>query len=209
MERDGSRVSRNACVHELISAQAERTPDAIAVRCGSVKITYAELVSRANLLAADLKARGCVPEEAVGILAERGPDLLPSLLGIWKAGCAWVALDPDAPAERTQTIIEDAGIRVVIRNAAVSVTSVAVSSGTAPVLASRSRRLAYILYTSGSTGKPKGVMIEHRSLVNYLTWVNRTIFATAPPLIPATTKVTFDASTKQIFAPLMAGKRYG
>ena len=194
------------CVHELISEQAARTPNAIAVRRGSWTMTYAELESRASLIAADLKARGCVPEEPVGILAERDPDLLPSLLGVWKAGCAWVALDPDAPAERTRSIVEDAGIRFILRNRAASVTAMPFSAECAAKPASGSRRLAYILYTSGSTGKPKGVMVEHRSLVNYLTWVNRVLFATAPPLIPATTKVTFDASTKQIFAPLMAGR---
>jgi aspartate racemase len=197
----------DACVHELVSQQAARTPDAIAVRCGNLRMTYAELESRASLIAKDLAARNCAPEEPVGILAERGPHLLPSLLGIWKAGCSWVALDPDAPAERTQSIVEDAGIRVVIRNAAMSATAAFDSVAWSPAAqAAGSRRLAYILYTSGSTGKPKGVMVEHRSLVNYLMWVNRTLLATAPPLIPAIAKVTFDASIKQIFAPLIAGR---
>ena len=189
-----------SCVHDLVTNQALRTPDAIAVRCGDFRMTYADLEARARSIAADLLARDCVLEEPVGVLMGRGPDLLPTLLGIWKAGCAYVPLDPDAPWERTECIIQDSGIKIVLTTA---VKSVAVPR---QVDAAGSRRLAYILYTSGSTGKPKGVKVEHRSVVNYLTWVNRTLCATAPSLIAATSKLTFDASLKQLFAPLIAGK---
>jgi amino acid adenylation domain-containing protein len=102
--------------------------------------------------------------------------------------------------ERTEFIINDACLRIVIT----SPLARGRAEATAPP--SEPRRLAYMIYTSGSTGTPKGVMGQHRSLVNYLTWVNHTLLASAPQLIPSTTKITFDASLKQLFAPLLAGK---
>ena len=138
-----------------------------------------------------------------------------------KAGCAYVPLDPDSPADRTDFIARDADVKLVLtsrhlmdrlsqgayRIICVDEESASISSQCSEPCprVHRPDDAAYIIYTSGSTGAPKGVVVEHRSLVNYLTWVDRVLFKTAPRLIPATTKCTFDASLKQLFAPLLTG----
>src|SRR5436305_9873115 len=167
--------------HELIELGARRTPDARAVECGGRSISYAELDGRANQLAQHLQALGVGPEVVVGVHLERTPDLIVALLGVLKAGGAYLPLDPAAPPDRVALMLDDARSQVVI----------AKSSG-ASGLGHNGRRLvriddsrtgecpeppprahfnpqqpAYVIYTSGSTGRPKGVVIEQRSLAAF------------------------------------------
>ncbi|MGH9398363.1 MAG: non-ribosomal peptide synthetase [Terriglobia bacterium] len=211
----------DVCVHELITQQAAQSPDHISVMFGETKLTYEALSREAHQVARYLLNRGVEPGSRVGIFMERTPRLLSALLGVWNAGCAYVPLDIDSPPERTQFVSQDAGLSLILTQGNVAerlpaglTNYVRLDSDWAGISALFAqpaevkpdpRDLAYIVYTSGSTGKPKGVMVEHRSLVNYLTWVNRVLFQSAPRIIPAMTKLTFDASLKQLFAPLLTG----
>ncbi|MGW2515355.1 condensation domain-containing protein, partial [Streptomyces scopuliridis] len=170
----------SSCLHELIAAQARRTPDAEAVVFGASVLTYAELDSRANRLAQHLVTRGVGPETVTAICLERGPDMVVALLAVLKAGGAYVPLDPAHPAERLSYVLSDSAARLVITQRSLADR---LPAGPAPLLplderwdliarlpdrtpetGVTPRDLAYVIYTSGSTGRPKGVMVEHRSI---------------------------------------------
>jgi amino acid adenylation domain-containing protein len=195
-----------ACVQDLVSERARHSPDAVAVVCQDATLSYGELDAQANRLARCLVARGVAREDRIAVLMGRTPDLLVAVLAIWKAGAAYVPLDLDAPAARNDAIAADADVRTIL-GPGLPWEAMARQPPTVPAVDVLQSQLAYILYTSGSTGAPKGVMVEHGSLVNYLTWVNRELVGTAPHLMPATTKPSFDASLKQLFAPLLEGRR--
>ncbi|MFE7430523.1 amino acid adenylation domain-containing protein, partial [Streptomyces sp. NPDC057545] len=170
------------CLHELIAAQARRTPDADAVVCGDDVLSYAELDARANRLAHELVARGAGPGAVVAICLERGTEMVVALLAVLKAGGAYVPLDPAHPAERLAYVLNDSDARMVLTRASPTPAlptagapvlaldaeplrrAVARHPDTAPLTRVRPRDLAYVIYTSGSTGRPKGVQIEHRSV---------------------------------------------
>jgi amino acid adenylation domain-containing protein len=150
---------------------------------------------------------------------ERSMALLVALLGILKAGGAFVPLDPEHPDDRLASILDDSRLSTIIseqrfverfaeRGAILtclddaSITQESIENPRTNVAPENS---AYVIYTSGTTGTPKGVMIEHRSLVNYVYWFNQTVMAGKAPILPAVTKLTFDASLKQLFAPLLRG----
>ncbi|MFE2085320.1 non-ribosomal peptide synthase/polyketide synthase [Streptomyces scopuliridis] len=178
----GRRIAyeHSSCLHELIAAQARRTPDAEAVVFGAAVLTYAELDSRANRLAQHLVTRGVGPETVTAICLERGPDMVVALLAVLKAGGAYVPLDPAHPAERLSYVLSDSAARLVITQRSLADR---LPAGPAPLLplderwdliarlpdrtpetGTTPRDLAYVIYTSGSTGRPKGVMVEHRSI---------------------------------------------
>jgi amino acid adenylation domain-containing protein/non-ribosomal peptide synthase protein (TIGR01720 family) len=178
--------STDDCVHELFEAQAEATPSAVAVASGAARLTFAELDSRANRLAHHLRGKGVGPESVVGLCLGRSVEIVVALLGILKAGAAYVPLDPTYPAPRLAQLVEDAGARVVVSEDRLAVALpadvaiVRVDADAALIAAESDARvvtevtasnLAYVLFTSGSTGKPKGVAIEHRNLVNYVRGV--------------------------------------
>jgi len=211
----------DARVEQLVAEQAMRSPGAVALICGQEEATYDALWRESVQLANYLRRCGVAAGSRVGIFTGRSRRVLPALLGTWAAGCVYVPLDHEAPAERTRFMLEDADVAAVlaedrlagrlppvqIRVVCLEAEAQAISrepARAAPVQAT-AEDTAYILYTSGSTGKPKGVVVSHRSVVNYLTWVNRVLFASSPHLLPATTKITFDASLKQLFAPLVRG----
>jgi amino acid adenylation domain-containing protein len=195
----------NACVHDRVTERARHSPDAVAVVCQESSLTYGELDAQANRLAHCLIGRGIGRDDRVAVVMERTPDLLVAVLGIWKAGAAYVPLDFDAPAARNDAIAADADVRAIL-GPGLPWDAMALAQPAAPAVEVEQSRLAYILYTSGSTGAPKGVMVEHGSLMNYLTWVNRDLVGTTRCAMPATTKPSFDASLKQLFAPLLEGR---
>lgn len=149
------------CVHHLIEAQARRTPNALAVTHDGESLTYAELEQRATAFATRLRKRGVGPEERVGICMNRGLDLIVAVLGVWKAGGAFVPLDPSLPRERLDFLIADSGASLVLTDAELSH-----SNSHTKAVEPLGDNLAYVLYTSGSTGRPKGVMVTHASLAN-------------------------------------------
>lgn len=172
-------VPPEACIHELFAGHARRTPDAPALLAAGEQLSYDELNRRANAIAHLLAAHGVAPGDAVGLCLERSPNLVAAMLGILKAGCAYVPLHPDHPATRLSAQLETAGARVLIADAPLAGFAgelltlehereqLATLPDTDPASAAGPGDTAYILYTSGSTGVPKGVAVTHRNLVNY------------------------------------------
>lgn len=160
-----------ALIHDLVAGQAAARPDAVAVVSGSTTLTYRELDEWAGAIAARLNARGIAAGHRVGVCLPRGPALIAALLGVLRAGAAYVPLDPTYPAERLRYLVADAGVSVVLREDAM--TSMPESAPGPPVRAPRRAAMsprdpAYVIYTSGSTGRPKGVVVEHRSVAALL-----------------------------------------
>jgi amino acid adenylation domain-containing protein len=169
------------CVHELFEEQVYRTLERIAVAFGDERLTFIELSLRAARLAGYLRTLGIGPESRVGICSERGADLIVALIGILKAGAAYVPIDPSSPRERLDLILRDSGTAVLLTQerlvdtigleepAVVSLDRDREAIERASLLRSSdacSDNLAYVIYTSGSTGKPKGVAVTHGALVN-------------------------------------------
>ncbi|MBV9680754.1 MAG: amino acid adenylation domain-containing protein, partial [Solirubrobacterales bacterium] len=189
----------STCVHELVEAQVERTPDAVAVIGGGRQLSYRELNERANTLAHLLIDLGAGRDRLVGLQLPRSPDLIVALLGVLKSGAAFLPLDPSDPEARRLQIVSDAQpIAVLDRLPALA------PRADAPAVRVEPCDSAYVIYTSGSTGSPKGILIEHHSLANYISWFSRTVLSGASR-IPFITRIGFDASLKQVFAPLVCG----
>jgi amino acid adenylation domain-containing protein/non-ribosomal peptide synthase protein (TIGR01720 family) len=214
-------AARDACVHELFEAQARRTPDAVALECEGRRRTFAELDADADRLARRLRSWGVGPESLVGLCLERSAEMIVGLLAIWKAGAAYVPLDPDYPAARLTLVVEDARIRVVVtrdslkelfsaehvrlvRVDAIDAGSLDNGRDARPAMAS-SDNLAYVIYTSGSTGRPKGVMVEHRSVVNLWMGLKSRVYDgldDGPRRSSLNAPLVFDASVQQIVSLL-------
>jgi amino acid adenylation domain-containing protein len=209
-------------VHALVAEQARIRPDAVAIARGGERVTYAELNARANRIARHLQSRGVGAETRVGVSMERGAELIAVLLGILKAGAAYVPLDPEYPAERLGFMLRDAGVSVAVATretaARLPLDGIATVLVDAEVeeIARRSADeiadvsgpdgLAYVVYTSGSTGTPKGVGVPHRAVVRLVRGggfcemgADETWLQLAP--------VAFDASTLELWAPLANGGR--
>ncbi len=157
-------VDLNACLHQLIEAQARRTPDALAVAYENQTLTYAQLDRRANGLARRLRQLGVGPEVTVGLHLERSLEMMVGILAILKAGGAYVPIDRAFPAERVSFMVSDCGAKAVLDESF----DWSSEADSPPAAAVRPQDLAYVIYTSGSTGKPKGVGVEHRNIVNYV-----------------------------------------
>ncbi|MFI7441620.1 amino acid adenylation domain-containing protein [Nonomuraea indica] len=206
------------CVHELVEAQADRTPDAVAVTFEGVSMTYRELDERSDRVARRLRAAGVGPETLVGVALERSATMLVTLLGVLKAGGAYVPLDPMYPQDRQDYIIGHSGIGVLVteRELAGRYTGFRgeliltddgfgeESPGRLPGSATRDN-LCYVLYTSGSTGRPKGVRVQHSSVVNFLTSMSREPGLTGDDTLLAVTTFAFDISVLELFLPLTVG----
>ncbi len=205
------------CIHTLFEAQAARTPDAAAVTYGRTTLSYRELNAKADTIAAALAAKGAGPEYCVGVHMRRRPELIAALLGVLKAGAAYVPLDPDYPAERLALIADDAGLDIVVSDLPELGFSPArqltvidpqnLPAGKAVEARPSPDTLAYVIYTSGSTGRPKGVAIAHRNTVARLTWAREQFSAEELSGMLASTSVCFDLSVFEIFAPLAWGGR--
>jgi amino acid adenylation domain-containing protein len=172
------------CLHELFEEYAETTPDAIVIASTEGRVNYSEVNSRANRLAAHLRSFNVGPEVTVGILLEPSIEMLVAVLGVLKAGGVYVPIDPSFPRDRTEFILEDSGVTVLLTRGAMRerltafATSVFFMDEDAELLAAyddanvkcnvTAGNPAYTIYTSGSTGRPKGVVVEHRQIFNYL-----------------------------------------
>jgi len=177
---------KDLCLHELIEAQARRTPDQVAVVFEQERMTYGELNRRAERLADHLRGRGVGPDALVGLFVERSVEMMVGILGILKAGAGYLPIDTGYPQERIAFMLSDAGVAVVVTQSgllarlpidsarAVSLDGFDWADGETPTPAAvpvRPDQLAYVIYTSGSTGRPKGVCITHRNIVNYVLGV--------------------------------------
>ncbi|HEY0607383.1 MAG TPA: amino acid adenylation domain-containing protein, partial [Herpetosiphonaceae bacterium] len=213
---------RDQLVHQLFEAQVARTPDAIALIAESQELSYAELNQRANQLARQLRRQGVGPDQVVALCMERSPELVIGLLGVLKAGGAYLPLDPSYPAERLRFMLQDSGARLLLastgtieRVASDGIAAlcldrdwplVAAEAGTDLPPVATSDHLAYVIYTSGSTGKPKGTMIEHRGVVNYLVWAVEAYQAAAGQGAPVHSSLAFDLTMTALFPPLLVGR---
>ncbi|HEY4055197.1 MAG TPA: amino acid adenylation domain-containing protein, partial [Kofleriaceae bacterium] len=189
----------------LFEAQVDRTPHATAVVLGDARLTFRQLDERANRIAAALRENGVGPEIVVGISLERSFDLVAAILGVTKAGGAWVPLDPTLPDERRTYIAETSRARLVLSSAEVAATSVRPKTRVSPA-AVTGDSAAYLIFTSGSTGKPKGVVVPQRAIVNELLVSSEVLGALVPgdaflQLAP----YTFDQSIHEMLWPLVNG----
>ncbi|HSF38968.1 MAG TPA: amino acid adenylation domain-containing protein [Thermoanaerobaculia bacterium] len=208
------------CVHHLIEAQVGRTPDAPALACHGSALTYASLDRRANQLARHLRRLGVGPGDRVGLCVERSVEMVVALLGVLKAGAAYVPLDPTYPQERLALMIEDARPAVVVAQPGtlavlpdadlrvVEITadgaSLSGESPRCPAVPVPPGSLAYVMYTSGSTGRPKGVMVSHRNVVNFFTAMDARL-GSGPGVWLAVTSISFDISVLELLWTLARG----
>lgn len=204
------------CMHEAFEAQVDRTPDAVALVDGARSLTYRLLDRRANHLAKTLIASGAKPDQMIGIYVDRSIEMLVGLLGILKAGAAYVPMDPSYPGERIALMLEETRARLVVTtsNLAGSLpphsnsvcVDAAANSGEAdrPGVTMTGENLAYVIFTSGSTGRPKGVMIEHRNAANFFAAMDE-VLGTKPGVWLATTSISFDISVLELFWTLARG----
>ncbi|HEX6291105.1 MAG TPA: amino acid adenylation domain-containing protein [Herpetosiphonaceae bacterium] len=211
------------CLHTLIEAQALRTPQAVAVIFEEAYLTYAELNARANQLAHHLRTLGVGPESRVGVSLHRSIDLIVALLGVLKAGGAYLPLDPSYPRERRHYMLADSDAAALITQEALSAevpdlplpvvcldadrSAIERQPSTSPQGTTLPDNLAYVIYTSGSTGQPKGVYVPHRAVVNFLHSMRRQPGLTERDTLLAVTTLSFDIAALEIFLPLIVGAR--
>src|SRR3954451_13542910 len=182
---------------------ARLSPERTAIVCGTEHVSYGELDERATRLARALRARGVETESVVGICLPRVPGFVVAMLGILKAGAAYLPLDPNYPEDRRQYMIDDSGAKIVIDGSGLEDSGDEVTSWPEP----QPHDLAYVMYTSGSTGRPKDVMIERRSLHAYVEWGLADYEPDELESVLASTSFNFDISIFELMVPLAAGGR--
>ena len=208
-------------IHQLFERQARRTPECIAIREGEVSLSYAELDRRAGRLAHWLRTQGVGAEALVGVYLDRSAALLVALLGVLKAGAAYLPLDRNLPRERLELMLREAQPRLVLCPAgsggdalpgdAPKVKLEDAIGGNDPDARTvggevRPQHLAYAIFTSGSTGRPKLVGVEHGSIANLLAFATEELYRPEDVrCVPFVDLISFDSSLQQIFAPLALG----
>ncbi|MBE0339741.1 amino acid adenylation domain-containing protein [Paenibacillus sp. 23TSA30-6] len=211
-------------IHHCFEEQAEKTPEAVAIVFENRELTYRELNIKANQLASKLRKLGVQPDTIVAILTERSPEMIIGVLGILKAGAAYLPIDPSYPQDRITFMLQDSRSNILLTlSGRGSQTTGFEFSGTVLDLgdigsydadvftsfnlsATTADHLAYVMYTSGSTGRPKGVMIEHRNVIRLVKNTNYVQFAENDRIL-MTGALVFDACTFEIWGALLNGLR--
>lgn len=219
--RTGADHPLNTSVHALIDAKAAELPDALAVVSESGRLTYRQLSEQSDVVALTLRQRGIQRGNLVGLLFERSIEMVVGMLGILKAGAAYVPLDPDYTEERLAFMVDDSRLTTVVTNSRLRVrlrsvqpTMICLDAGQPMVLSNTevvgpvqvgADDLAYVIYTSGSTGRPKGSMVAHRSLVNFsLAYAAECRMSPRDRVLHMAT-ISFDAAVLEIFPALVTG----
>jgi amino acid adenylation domain-containing protein/thioester reductase-like protein len=221
---------KDQCIHELFAARADGTPESTAVICGDESLNYRELENASGDLALYLQSKGVGPECIAGLCLDRSVEMMLGIMGIVRAGGAYMPLDPEYPDERLAYMLHDSGAAIVLTHErlrprierlvkeAVTVISLDTKRPAIARWAAAARRkgislahnvspanICYVIYTSGSTGKPKAVLTEHRSLVNRIHWMQKEYRLTAADVVLQKTPYTFDVSVWEFFWPMIAG----
>jgi len=210
-----------SCVHDLVEAQARRTPDSVAVVFEGEHLSYRQLNQAANRLANHLRKHGIGPDTTVGFCVERSLDMVVGLLAILKAGGAYVPLDPEYPRERLDFMVKDSNLSVLLtqnrlRDALPDSEARVIcldkdeclwadTDEENPSRETTADNLVYVIYTSGTTGQPKGVMITHRAACNHLYWRHNYFPLTGSDRVLQKASLNFDDSFWEIFEPLTTG----
>ncbi|MCE5345210.1 MAG: amino acid adenylation domain-containing protein [Bacteroidales bacterium] len=220
---NNTEVSIPEClVHNYLENQAGLTPSKTAVIAGGRNLTYRELDNQSNQLANYLLSMGVTPGDIVGLCIERSVDMMVSVLGILKAGCCYLPMDPSFPDDRIKYMYEDSGAKVLISqsslkkkfsqfpNITIVLTDtdqdkISKSNTVKPELNISFQSLAYIIYTSGSTGKPKGVKVPHKGVVNLIESMSKVPGIKEDDILLAVVTLSFDMSVFELFIPLSRG----
>jgi natural product biosynthesis luciferase-like monooxygenase protein len=213
-------VAPGVCLHRQFEAQVQRTPNATALICDDVPLSFAELNTRANQLARHLQKLGARPDTLIGLCCHRTHDMVVGMLGILKSSAAYVPLDPEYPHERLAYMMRDAQVRILVTQESVlSATplsaehivrldrdhnTIAGEAETDLDTVDRPEQLAYCIYTSGSTGQPKGVMVEHRNVEHFFLAMDARL-GTEPGTWLAVTSMSFDISVLELCWTLTRG----
>jgi amino acid adenylation domain-containing protein len=214
--------AEDCCIHHLFEAQSARTPDATALIFDKVTLSYGELNGRANQIAHYLVALGVGPETLVGVCFDRSAEMIVAILGVLKAGGAYIPLDPAFPHERLAFMLEDSKAPVLLTGREHSAgfkqerttrivcldddwERIAREPATNPALESRAENLAYVIYTSGSTGVPKGVAVQHGSLTNYTRFILQLLKINEPLQFATVSTIAADLGNTCVFPSLVSG----
>ncbi len=215
---------KNETLATLFTKQVIKTPHHIAISQNERELTYKELNEKSNQLGHFLLNKGVKKGDIIGLCMDRSPELIIGILGILKAGAAYVPIDSDYPEKRTEHIINDTSIKILLSDQHSFIeaenredifvlkldndwSSIETLSKETPVIKSNSSDLSYIIYTSGSTGLPKGVMIENQSVVNLISYQSKKFNITDSERILLFSNYVFDASVEQLFITLLNGAR--
>ncbi|HKX30700.1 MAG TPA: amino acid adenylation domain-containing protein, partial [Blastocatellia bacterium] len=217
----GRPYPHDRCIHEIFAEQAARAPERIAMIEGGHRVTYAELDRRANQLGNYLRRLGVGREVVVGLCMERSVEIVVALMGVLKAGGAYLPLNPESPLERLSFMLEDAEVGVVLteRRLADRLPTfwgqtvcldeewerIGEECESGPENRNGAGNLAYIIYTSGSTGLPKGVVVEHHGVVNLAQWQAHTFRLTPESCISQFFSYSFDGAVGETFMALLNG----
>ncbi len=214
---------RDKTIVDLFEEQVERSPQAVAVILEEEQLTYKELNERSNKLAHYLRSVGVKEETLVPICVERSLEMIVGILGILKAGSAYVPIDPEYPLERISYMLKDTRANIVVSSKAsrsklqatedldiIELDKKWSAINKQPIVNVQSsikpHHLAYVIYTSGSTGKPKGVMIEHSNVYSFIFWCTKEFLVSRFDIVYACTSICFDLSVFEIFYTLSIGK---
>ncbi|WP_431088386.1 amino acid adenylation domain-containing protein [Paenibacillus sp. 8b26] len=209
---------REQTVHDLFEVQALQTPEKVALYFEGEQLTYRELNERANSLARVLQTQGVGPDKLVGLMVKRSAEMMIGLLAVLKAGGAYVPIDPEYPSARIEYVLGDSGATVLLtsrdlveghsyRANTYFVEDEELYQGETTNLevTAQPDHLAYVIYTSGSTGNPKGVMLQHRSVLNFITGMHGVLDITADKTILSLTTISFDIFVLETILPLLSG----
>ncbi|MEC0599321.1 amino acid adenylation domain-containing protein [Bacillus spizizenii] len=209
---------RYKTIHQWFEEQVEKTPEHTALIYENKELTYKKLNEKANSLARVLREKGVTKNSIVGILTERSPEMIIGVLGVLKAGGAYLPIDPEYPADRISYMLNDSRAKIlltqnglfpeIIHNGETLYLSdhnlYKKETNNLPHINHRDC-LAYVIYTSGTTGLPKGVMVKHKGVVNYINWANKNYVKGEIIHFPLYSSISFDLTVTSIFTPLISG----